>query len=145
MMQQVKVSSLTQPDQQLISVVMDYVATVKRLFGEAKQSGFNEANWAPLAAFVSLNEFKWVSPAYEELGWSGYIAFLSEWASSVTWESNFQRIHQWQNTVFLEQEERCSFGDTVDIVGMLAVYEFNEAGKICRLGIYLQHKPSLGL
>jgi hypothetical protein len=145
MMQPVKASTPIQPDQRLVSLVMDYVSITQRLFHEAKKPGFSEADWAPLAAMVNVTEFKWVSPGYEELSWPEYLAYLTEWAKTVSWESTLHRVHQSQNSVYLEQEERCAFSDTVDIVGLIAVYDFNEAKKIQRLAIYLQHKPSLGL
>lgn len=145
MMQQAKVSALFQPNQQLENSVREYGAIANRLFDEAKKPGFTDANWAALAALVDVNEFTWISPGYEQLNWHDYINYLNQWARVASWDSTFKRIHQWQDSVFLEQEERCTVGDTVDIVGMIAVFDFNAAGKIRRLAIYMQHQPSLGL
>src|SRR5215204_3662604 len=119
MMQQAKVSALIQPGQQLENSVREYVATSKLLFNEAKTPGFTEAHWAALAALVDVNEFNWIGPGSEHLNWQEYISYLNQWALVASWESTFKRIHQWQDSVFLEQDERCTIGDTVDIVGLI--------------------------
>jgi hypothetical protein len=145
MMQQAKVSTLIQPSQQLVTLAKEYIAAVKRLFDEAKQPDFSEANWSAAAALVEVNEFVWVSAGCEKLNWQDYVAYLSEWARVVRWESTLMRMHQWQDSVFVEQEERCTLGDTVDVLRMVAVFDFNDAGKIKGVSVFMQHKPSLGL
>ena len=145
MMQSIEKSVSVQHEQQLTSLVMDSIAITTKLFHEAKKPGFTTTDWAPLAAMMAVKEFKWISPEHEELGWQEYTAYLTEWAQAMSWKSTVNRIHQWQNIVYVEHQERCTFGDTVDICRSVAVYEFNEASKITRLAIYLQHKPSLGL
>jgi hypothetical protein len=140
-----RVSTAIKRHARLTDLVLDFNAITKRLFDEVKQPGFTEASWMPLRAMVAVEQFKWVTPSYEELSWQEYINFQTEWARTVSWESSAHRIHQWQNIVFLEQEERCTFGDTVTVSGSVAVYEFNDIGKIQRLATYMQHTPSLGL
>jgi len=144
-MYQIKPNTAIKADQPLVDLVIESVAITKRSFAEAKQPNFTLDKWAPLAAMVAINEFIWVSPHFEELSWQQYISYLTEWARAISWESKFRRIHQWQNLVFLEHEERSVFGDTLDVGRSVSVYEFNTANKIQRLSVYLQHKPSLGL
>ena len=124
---------------------MDYIAHVKRLYRAANLSNFAVADWAPLAELITVDDFEWVSHNREVLNWEEYIQYLTQWARSMTWESTVHRIHQWQNVVFLEHDERYTFDDRVNAVRSITVFEFNPAGKIQRVAVYLQQEPSLGL
>ncbi len=134
-----------QHEQPLTGVVLDTIAITKRLFNEVKTTGVIENDWSPLAALVAVDEFVWVSPTYEQLNWQEYIAYLTGWAQTVIWRPTIQRIHQWQNIVYLEHEEQSTIGDRVDVSYCVSIYEFNDAGKIRRMANYQQQRPSLGL
>ena len=43
--------------------------------------------------------------------------------------------------VFLELEERSTIGDFSNVVNSLSVYEFDGAGKIRHIDLYLQMEP----
>lgn len=138
-------STVIQSNIQLTDVVIDYIAIMKRLYHKANQPNFSVADWAPLAELVMVDDFEWVSHHRDVLSWGEYIRYLTQWAQSMTWESTVRRIHQWQNVVFLEHDERYTFDDKVDGARSISVFEFNPAGKIHRVAVYLQQKPSLGL
>jgi hypothetical protein len=72
------------------------------------------------------------------MNWQDYITFLTSWAMGSEWECSFKRITEAGNVVFLELEERLKMGDFSSAVNSLSVYEFNDAGKIQHLDIYLQ-------
>jgi hypothetical protein len=105
---------------------------------EAKQPGFSEASWAPLAELVDVDAFERVGAFKEVQRWPEYVTFLTGWASGATWECSFKRITESGDLVFLELEERLGMGDVKTAVNSLSVYEFNDAGKIRHLDIYLQ-------
>ena len=72
------------------------------------------------------------------MNWQEYVAFLTGWASSSEWDCSFKRVTESGNTVFLELEERSRIGDFSNSVNSASIYEFNDAGKITRIGVYLQ-------
>jgi hypothetical protein len=131
-------TSGTGSDTELCRTVLEYSRIMKRLVDRAKQPGFTVADWAPLAELVAVDEFERVGPFRELMHWRQYVGFLTQWACSAGWESTFRRVHQWANVVFLELEERSHLDGKVDVVNSLSVYEFNAAGKIRHLDIYLQ-------
>jgi len=72
------------------------------------------------------------------MNWSDYVNFLTNWATSSEWECSFKRITERPDLVFLELEERSKTGGYSSIVNSVSVYEFNRAGKIRHVDIYLQ-------
>lgn len=122
----------------LSRAVLDYSVIMKRMVGEAKQPGFSEESWAPLADLIATDEFVRVGNFKEVMDWQGYVEFLTAWATACEWECSFKRITEVGNVVFLELEERASAGDFSNVVNSLSVYEFDDAGKIRHVDIYLQ-------
>lgn len=122
----------------LSRTVLDYSMVMKGLVDQAKQPGFNEASWAPLAAMVNTARFERVGNFLEVMTWPQYISFLTGWAVGAEWECSFKRITENGNTVFLELEERSRMGEHRSTVNSVSVYEFDEAGKLVHLDIYLQ-------
>jgi len=118
--------------------VLDYCVTTKRLVDEAKKPGFTAESWAPLAELVSVDEFERVGAFKEVMTWSDYVEFLTNWATSSEWECSFRRITETDGLVFLELEERSRIGDFSNAVNSLSVYEFDGAGKIRHIDLYLQ-------
>jgi hypothetical protein len=118
--------------------VLEYAATTGRLVGEAKQPGFTEAGWAPLAELVDTENFLRVGAFKEEMDWAGYVGFLTGWATTSEWECTFKRITEHGDLVFLELEERSTVGDFNSVVNSLSSYEFSDDGRIRRLDLYLQ-------
>lgn len=129
----------------LSGVVLEYVATMKRLFDQAKQPDFKLAQWAPLAELVAVDKFEWIGPSREVLNWQGYLEYLTQWTRTMEWKSAISRIHEWQTTVFLETEDQYSISETVDVVRTIVVFEFNEVGKVLHIAVYVQKIPTLGL
>jgi hypothetical protein len=120
--------------------VLEYSLIMKRLVDEAKRPDFSEASWAPLAELVAVDEFERVGNFLEVMRWPDYVTFLTKWATSSRWECSFKRITEKQGVVFLELEERSAVGEHRSVVNSATVYEFNGAGKLRHLDIYLQMK-----
>ena len=118
--------------------VLDYCLLMKRLVDAAKQPGFSIKSWAPLASLVSADEFERVGNFKEVMNWGNYVGFLTQWAMTSGWECSFKRITENGNVVFLELEERTKVGGYSSVVNSMSVYEFNNAGKLRHLDIYLQ-------
>lgn len=126
---------------ELCQKVLDYSIIFKLVVEKAKRPGFSEADWAPLSELVAVDEFKRVGAFLEEMNWPEYTAFVTQFATAVSWDGTFRRVHEHGRVVYLELTERCTIGDKVDVVNSLTVYAFNAAGKIANLDIYLQRKP----
>ena len=122
----------------LSRAVLELGLVMKRLVERAKQPGFSVNSWAPLAELVAVDEFDRVGPFKEVMNWDEYVAFLTNWATSSDWEGSFKRITEFPGLVFLELEERSRVGDFSSVVNSLSVYEFNAAGKIRHIDVYLQ-------
>ncbi len=122
----------------LSQTVLDYSALMKRLVDEAKQPGFSTDSWAPLAELIDTQNFVRVGNFKEVMNWGEYIAFLTNWATSSEWESDFKRVTEAGNVVFLELEERSRIGEFSNSVNSVSVYQFDQSGKITRIDVYLQ-------
>lgn len=118
--------------------VLDYSLTMKRLVDEAKQPGFSADSWSALSEFIDTEKFVRVGNFKEVMSWAEYIGFLTGWATTSEWEGSFKRVTVDGNLVILELEERSKIGPHSSVVNSVSVYEFNEAGKIEHLDIYLQ-------
>ncbi|WP_179473570.1 hypothetical protein [Mycolicibacterium vinylchloridicum] len=122
----------------LSATVLDYSALMKRLVDEAKQPGFTTESWSPLADLIDTANFVRVGNFKEVMNWAEYVSFLTNWATSSEWDSSFKRVTEVGNVVFLELEERSRIGEFSNSVNSLSVYEFDTAGKITRIDVYLQ-------
>jgi hypothetical protein len=118
--------------------VLEFGLMMKRLVDEAKRPGFSESSWAPLAELIAVDEFERVGNFLEVMRWPAYVAFLTKWATSSEWECSFKRITEKNGIVFLELEERSRVGAHRSVVNSVTVYEFNDAGKLRHLDVYLQ-------
>jgi hypothetical protein len=118
--------------------VLEYCLIMGRKVDEAKLAGFSEASWAELADLIATAEFVRVGNFKEVMDWTGYVVFLTAWATACEWDCSFKRITEVGTTVFLELEERAEAGDFSNVVNSLSVYEFNDAGKIHHVDVYLQ-------
>jgi hypothetical protein len=103
----------------------------------------SSADYAPVAEFVAVDEFKRVGAYLEELDWPAYTEFLTGWASGGT-QFEFTQFHisEIGNAVFQEIEERHQRGDQFIKKNVIAVYRFTPEGKIRHLDIYEQAKDS---
>lgn len=118
--------------------VLDYSQITGRLVGEAKKTGFTVDSWAPLAELIDTENFVRVGNFKEVMNWHEYVTFLTNWASNSEWECSFKRITESGNVVFLELEERSTIGPFSNSVNSMSVYEFNKAGRITHVDVYLQ-------
>lgn len=118
--------------------VLEYSQTMKALVDAAKQPAFAEARWDELADAVDTATFERVGNFMEVMDWPTYRGFLHGWAQSSDWDCSFKRISENGNVVLLELEERSRVGEASSTVNSASVYEFDHAGKIRHLDIYLQ-------
>lgn len=139
---------------QLTDTVLELCRTLQRLVAEAKrETSLTPDYWAPLAAFIAVDEFERIASDYSSLvagdagydasvfarnvlRWAEYIEVMSQWALSPSlWEFTVQRVAELPGLVYLELEERSRNGPEapIDRADTLSVYEFDDDGKVHRL------------
>ena len=119
----------------LTRAVLEYEQTIKRLVPTVEAP----ADWAQLAEFVAVDEFERVGTFLEVQDWQQYTEMLTHWAKATTrFETTVQRISETARLVYFEIEERHYRGASTNVVNSMTVFDFDEAGKIRRLSVYLQ-------
>lgn len=120
--------------------VLQYGDVIERTVRAAKEPGFTEAGWDELAALLDTDRFERVGNDKVAMGWAVYRGLLMQWATTTDFWSEFHRISEVGNLVFIElTEHNTPRGGAESVVNSLTTYEFDDAGKLVRLGIYLQH------
>jgi hypothetical protein len=123
----------------LSRAALEYGRVTKEIVaGPAKEPGFSVDSWAPLADLIEVDVFERVGNFKEVMNWTDYVNFLTSWAGNADWDCAFKRVTESGNTVFLELEERSTVGDFKSVVNSVSVYEFNNAGKVTHIDVYLQ-------
>lgn len=120
--------------------VLGYTDCIKRTVEKAKEPGFDASGWNELAAMLDIARFRRVGNDKAEMGWEVYRKLLSMWATATDFWAEFHRISQIGDRVYLElTEHNTPRGGTESVVNSCTVYQFDEAGKLVHLDIYLQH------
>lgn len=125
--------------------VLQYGDAIERAVKEAKQPGFTAATgWAELESLLDPDAFERVGNDKVRMGWPVYRELLTKWATTTDFRSEFHRISEAGNCVFLELTEHNTPANSVgggaeSVVNSLSLYEFDAAGKLVHLDIYLQH------
>jgi len=122
--------------------VLDYELTMKRLLPTVEAP----ADWAPLAELVATDGFERIGTFLEVQDWPQYTEMLTRWATATAkFETTLRRITELASHVYYEIEERHFHGDSVTTVNSMTVFEFDEAGRIRHLDVYLQQpRPRSG-
>lgn len=119
----------------LTKKVRDYADTMARVVSGSPAPD----DWSRVAEFVAVDGFERIGPFLEVQDWQQCVEMLSAWAGSVDrFETSVRRITEQGNLVYFQVEERHFVGDQTMKVNSLSVFEFNEAGKICHLDVFLQ-------
>ena len=117
---------------------IEYGMFQKRLMDRSKTAeDYSPDEWLGLKQFVT-DDFERIGNFKEVMTFQDMVGFLQAWAPTQHWEGSFKRVSEQDNVVFLELEERVGEGDEQTAVNSITVYEFDEAGKIRHLDVYLQ-------
>jgi len=124
----------------LTKVINAFVAAQGQVLAAGVKS---PEDWEPVAAFIDPVKFKRVGAYLEELDWTQYKNFLTNWAAGGTkFEMTEFYVSEIGNAVFQEIEERHHRGDTFIRKNVIAVYRFDDQNRIVHLDIYEQAKDS---
>lgn len=105
-------------------------------------SGYTEDEWDALDDFVVVDEFERIGNFKEVMTLDDMKRFLKKWCLTSDWEGSFKRVHEHDNVVLLELEERNTYNGITNVVNSVSIYEFNDEGKLRHLDVYLQMSPS---
>jgi hypothetical protein len=130
-------TSLQEPGP-LTRKVVEYDRVMQRLVPVAKSM----ADWAPLAEFVAVNDFRRVGCFLEVHDWQQYLAMLLQWvAATGRFKTTVRRISELPGVVYYEIEERHIRADGTNmVVNSMTAFGFNPAGRIRSLDVYLQQR-----
>ena len=123
--------------------VLQYCERFRTLVGRIKQPGFSEADWAPVEELVDVDRFRrqgtFLTARAEVSNWQQYKKLITEYGGMTSWEGTLRRITEVPGLVFLELEERNSRDGMTDVSHTVTIYEFDAAGKLHRLDVYVSH------
>lgn len=123
---------------------LEYGMCQMRIADRAKGPDYSEDEWDALDDFVVEDEFERIGNFKEVMAYDDMKRFLKQWCLTSHWEGSFKRVHEHDNVVLLELEERNTYNGETTVVNSVSVYEFNEEGKLRHLDIYLQMAPLAG-
>lgn len=130
----------------LAARVFRYNELIEQVVHAAKEPGFTPERWKALEEVIDPAKFQRVGNFKEVMDWDTYVAMLTQWGTTTDFWSNFRRISEVGNVVFLELEEHNTpRGGEESVVNSLSLYEFDEHGKLVHLDIYLQMAPPPGM
>jgi hypothetical protein len=123
--------------------VLQYSENFLRIVDKIKRPGFSEADWAPLEELVDVNNFRrlgvFLTDRAEVSNWQQYKQLITQYGGMTTWEGTLRRITEVPGLVFLELEERNTRDGVTDVSHTVTIYEFNSAGKLYKLDVYVAH------
>jgi hypothetical protein len=123
--------------------VLQYSERFTQVVNTLKQRALTDADWAPLEELVDVPNFRrvgvFLTPAVETSNWQQYKGFITQYGAYTAWEGTLRRITEVPGLVILELEERNTMNGVVDIANTVTIYEFNAAGKLAHLDVYVAH------
>lgn len=126
----------------LAAKVFRYNELIEQVVNAAKQPDFTPDAWKALEEVIDPVKFERVGNYKEVMDWPAYVGMLTAWGTTTEFWSNFRRISESGNCVFLELEEHNTPKNGKEsVVNSLSLYEFDIDGRIIHLDIYLQIAP----
>lgn len=100
-------------------------------------------DWEALRTVVDTANFERIGPFHDIVDWQGYTSLLTGWVNqSAGWDPVVKLITESPDAVFMRCEEMITKADGVFPFYSLSMYEFTDAGKICRISVYMQKEES---
>ena len=125
----------------LSRAVIQYSEAFTRIVDKTKADSLSDADWAQIEQLVDVDAFErvgvFLSPPAEVIDWNTYKSYISQYAGGTSWEGTLRHITEQPGRVILELEERNTRGGVTDVSNTVTIYEFNEAGKLRHLDVYV--------
>ncbi|MEO7656639.1 MAG: hypothetical protein ABIS25_04800 [Sphingomicrobium sp.] len=121
--------------------VIRYTEEFTRIVDTLKSRPLTDADWAPLEDLVDVENYErvgvFLTAKAEVIGWEKYKSYVALYAGSTSWEGTLRHITEQASRVVLELEERNTRDGVTDVSNTVTVYEFNDAGKLRHLDVYV--------
>jgi hypothetical protein len=123
--------------------VLQYSENFKRIADKIRQGTVSDADWAPMEELVDVQNFQrvgvFLTQRVEVSTWPEYKKIINQYGGMTSWEGTLRRITEVPGLVYLELEERNSREGVTDVSNTVTIYEFNQAGKLRKLDVYVAH------
>ena len=73
----------------------------------------------------------------EIIDWPTYRTYIERYGGATAWEGTLRHITETPGRVILELEERNTRDGVTDVSNTVTIYEFNDAGKLTHLDVYV--------
>lgn len=123
--------------------VIAYSEAFAGLVANAKDRPLVDEDWHEIESLVAVDSFErvgaFLKPEAEVIGWPTYKHYVSQYAAGSSWEGTLRHVTEQPGRVILELEERNSRDGVTDVSNTVTIYEFNDAGKLRHLDVYVMH------
>jgi hypothetical protein len=123
--------------------VLQYCNGFSHIAEKIRQGSISDADWAEMEAVVDTELFQrvgvFLTDKVEVSAWPQYKQIINQYGGMTQWEGTLRRITEVPSLVFLELEERNTRDGVTDVSNTLTIYEFNAAGKLRKLHVYVAH------
>jgi len=123
--------------------VLQYSEHFKRIADRIRQGSMSDEDWAPMEELVDVQNFRrvgvFLTQRVEVSTWQEYRKIIDQYGGMTEWEGTLRRITEVPGLVFLELEERNTRNGVTDVSNTVTIYEFNEAGRLRKLDVYVAH------
>jgi hypothetical protein len=128
----------------LSQAVIAYGECFARIAAKAKLGPLGNADWAEMESLVDVPHFTregvFLGPMASVIDWPTYRQTVTQYAAKTDWEGTLRHITEGPSRVILELEERNTRNGVTDISNTVTIYEFNAAGKLRHLDVYVMPK-----
>jgi hypothetical protein len=125
--------------------VIEYSEAFTQIVDSAKSGAISDADWAEIERLVDVDAFErvgvFLGARAEVIGWQKYKQIMTQYAGFTAWEGTLRHVTEQGNRVILELEERNTRDGVMDVSNTVTIYEFNDAGKLCHLDVYVMPLP----
>ncbi len=125
--------------------VLQYSQAFDAIIEKARESKLTAADWAPLEKLVDTEDYErmgvFLGDEAETIDWQQYKKYISQYAAHTSWDGKLRRVTEVPGLVILELEEHNTVNGVTDISNTVTIYEFNDAGKIDHLDVYVMPLP----
>ena len=125
----------------LSRAVIAYSEGFSAIAAKARAGTLGDADWAEMEQLVDVAAFVregvFLGAEAEVIDWPTYRHYVTQYGGHTTWEGTLRRITEVPGIVFLELEERNTRGGMTHVSNTVTIYEFNDAGKLKRLHVYV--------
>ena len=121
--------------------VLQYSEAFTQLVDKLKSGPLSDADWCAIERLVDVDAFErvgvFLTPKAEVINWATYKSYISQYGGGTHWEGTLRHVTEVPGRVILELEERNTRNGVTDVSYTVTIYEFNDAGRLRHLDVYV--------